>query len=263
MKDRQLREIRLHESGFGVDILIIGGIKLFDQFNGKEYVLQNPYFTILLDLPQGAGGEVCLIIEFLVADASKVSKHGLAENYDMGFSIIYLKWPVNNRELFVWFPLLHVVSFKVVLQVFMCRASAFPLSIFDTTFEVEQLCLFRGLIKLVLFQKVLHDSDHGLSTVGSEDYFKNRSPYHFSGSVREKLYNFTAHLACGEIEPLGHIILVKGFLQHEDLGINSEGLLVIELLVVHIMLIQHVTVEHATLDGTEALHTGISSINFA
>jgi hypothetical protein len=37
-----------------------------------------------------------------------------------------------------------------------------------------------------------------------------------SAGVREKLYNFTAHLACGEIEPLGHIILVKGFLQHED-----------------------------------------------
>jgi hypothetical protein len=58
VKDGQLREIRLHESGFGVDILIIG--------------------------------EVCFIIEFLVADASKVSKHRLAENYDMGMSMIYL-----------------------------------------------------------------------------------------------------------------------------------------------------------------------------
>ena len=90
MKDGQLREIRLHESGFGVDILIIGGIKFFDQFNGKEQILQNPYFTMLLDLPQGAGSEVCFIIEFLVADASKVSKHRLAENYDMGMSMIYL-----------------------------------------------------------------------------------------------------------------------------------------------------------------------------
>ena len=116
---------------------------------------------------------------------------------------------------------------------------------------------------MVLFHKVLNDSDHGLSTVGSEDYFKNRSPYHFSGSVREKLCNLTVHLAGGEIEPLGYIILVKGFLQHEDLWITSEGLLVIELLVVHIMLIQHVTVKRATLEGTEALHTGISSINFA
>jgi hypothetical protein len=32
---------------------------------------------------------------------------------------------------------------------------------------------------------------------------------------------------------LWHIILVKGFLQHEDVWIASEGLLVIELLVVH------------------------------